>query len=259
MGRIRKHEIVIGFLLATAIWATLSALQGNFHAGGQPTQVETRKPDEIVAEYTIYLAWFTGVLAFVSMVQGYFLYRADGTARINAFAAKEAANAATTSANLVLATERPYVFIQHMSGRTFHPAADMRDISSPYRRVLDYRELAKAIDTKCTIQNYGRNPALVRAISAQLNLTEDMAQTQLPSLTAIPPVIESGGRLAFDVPLGVAIDRELSEMIQDGRRSLWLHFAFVYRDILGNEHTTEGRWRYSFSKDNWTGDYDRAT
>jgi ABC-type Fe3+ transport system permease subunit len=57
-----------------------------------------QSPDERIAFYTEVLAWFTGILAIVSAVQGFFLYRADRTARTSADAAKLAAQAAQKSA-----------------------------------------------------------------------------------------------------------------------------------------------------------------
>jgi hypothetical protein len=261
MKLFRKYEIVLGLLLATAFWAIISAFaQGNSHPNANSEQIGAKQSDEIIAEYTELLAWFTGVLALVSIAQGYFLYRADETARLNATAAKEAADAATINSNLALATERPYVFIDYMSGRTFVPAADMRDISNKYRRNVDYRDLQNAIDKKCTIKNYGKNLALIRQISAQFRLSKDPSPITLSPLTAIPPVLAGGGAYTFEVPMAAKIDdNEISRMIQEGQQHLWLHFSFVYRDIFGNEHVTAGRWQYSFAGDNWKGDYERAT
>lgn len=251
MGR-RKHEIALGFLLATGIWATGSVLEPS-HPNEKTSQVEIKKPDDIIAEYTELLAWFTGLLAFVSMVQGYFLFRADETARLNATAATKAADAATINANLLLATERPYLLIRGMSGRTLHFPA------RPLHERLNSRDLLRTIDTRCTIGNYGRNLALIRQISAQLRLSKDQSQITLSPVTAIPPVIAGGDTHAFDVPVGVPIDDETVRMIQNGQCSFWLHFSFNYRDIFGNEHITAGRWQYNFAGDNWAGDYEQVS
>jgi hypothetical protein len=61
---------------------------------GDGHQVTQQTAEERIALYTEVLAWFTGVLAVVSAIQGFFLYRADNTARISANAAKAAAESA---------------------------------------------------------------------------------------------------------------------------------------------------------------------
>ena len=55
---------------------------------------------EIVAYYTKVLAWFTGVLAAISVVQGFILYRADKTAQKSADAALVGAKATQSSVRL---------------------------------------------------------------------------------------------------------------------------------------------------------------
>ena len=225
MWLLRKYEIVLGFLLATAIWAIVSVLaQETSNPNEKTKQVEVRKPDEIIAEYTELLAWFTGVLAVVSTIQGIFLYRADKTARLTATAAKEAANAATINANLLLATERPYLFITAMSGRTLILPSDFR--ADPSKWIMGYRELLRAIDTKCMVRNYGKNPALMRQISARLGFSQDQSQIKPLPATEIPPVIAGGDTYSFDVPLGTEITEETAEtaetalMIQAGQLEL---------------------------------------
>jgi hypothetical protein len=60
---------------------------------------------ETVAYYTEMLAWFTGVLAIVSIVQGIFLYKADKTTAKAANAALLSAEASQLQARAAVAAE----------------------------------------------------------------------------------------------------------------------------------------------------------
>jgi hypothetical protein len=57
-----------------------------------------RTMDDPIALYTAILTAFTGVLALVSIVQGYFLYRAEKITKLSADAAKNVADAAMLNA-----------------------------------------------------------------------------------------------------------------------------------------------------------------
>lgn len=87
---------------AFGIWSEISsqhnpASQAPHRAGEHAKpKIQPQSSDEKVALYTEVLAWFTGVLAFVSAIQIAFLYRADQTARITANAAKVSADAVSS-------------------------------------------------------------------------------------------------------------------------------------------------------------------
>ncbi len=94
MGRLRGYELALGFLFATAFWVILFAVYAQYNSDHNQTQrstnTETNKVasaksvDDRLATYTLWLATFTGLLVGVSAFQGFFLYRADKTARIMA-------------------------------------------------------------------------------------------------------------------------------------------------------------------------------
>jgi len=44
-----------------------------------------------------------------------------------------------------------------------------------------------------------------------------------------------------------------------GRRKIWLHFSFVYRDISGSHRETSGRWSHNLAMGFWDGDYETTT
>lgn len=70
--------------------------------------IDPRSSEERIADYTLWLERFTGLLALVSAVQIFFLIRADRTARISADAAKTAAEA-------IPLLERPYIFVYEIA------------------------------------------------------------------------------------------------------------------------------------------------
>jgi hypothetical protein len=75
---------------------------------GPAKSVAPEPTDEKIAIYTEVLAWFTGVLALISLVQIAFLFRADNTARIAANAARATVNSMDDTAQKQL---RAYVGI----------------------------------------------------------------------------------------------------------------------------------------------------
>lgn len=104
-------------------------------------------PAEVIAYYTNVLAWFTGLLAVVSIGQGYALYRSDRTAAHAADSAKKSSVAASKAADVaeqaLTVLERPYVFIDRIE---FVPP-------DQHRSFLQLSYIAK---------NYGKTPAIVR-------------------------------------------------------------------------------------------------
>lgn len=78
----------------------------------------------------------------------------------------------------------------------------------------------------------------------------------------IPVVtLKTGQSYRFKVPLGESINQQRAEDIQSGKQYFWLHFNFVYRDVLENNHQTPDKWKYSFDLDSFSGEtaYREAT
>jgi len=98
LSRLRIPEIVLGAMFTVAVFAmgmTFESLRHPPQKSEQRTSAEKTdekakdiSADKRIADYTMWLAIFTGLLVAVSGVQGYFLLRADKTARITAKAAK---------------------------------------------------------------------------------------------------------------------------------------------------------------------------
>src|SRR5580658_9626305 len=115
---------------------------------------------EIIAYYTKVLAWFTAILAIVSIGQGFLLHKADVTARKSAEAAKSSADAATKSAGVaeqaLIGLERPYIFLD-----TPKPVSNIRKPG-----------IGNCIEF--TLRNYGRSPAIVQWFYASSRVKESI-------------------------------------------------------------------------------------
>jgi hypothetical protein len=116
-------EIFLGAFLAVAVFAMGMLFASSFQSSNYKQAATTEQhasdkktenhesaqslwvPTDSVGLYTSVLAVFTALLTFVSACQGYFLLRADRTARI-------AANAADLSARAAVALELPIIRVE---------------------------------------------------------------------------------------------------------------------------------------------------
>jgi hypothetical protein len=101
---------------------------------------QLEKPDDRIAEYTLWLAVLTGGLVLVSAGQGYFLLRADRTARMSA----EAAQAQTHNFTKL---ERPYIYVFNPEGLGLESNRE-----DPFYFV------------KYQVANYGKTPATIDGV-----------------------------------------------------------------------------------------------
>jgi hypothetical protein len=136
---------------AYGIWSEISSRDGQTHQAPKhasdetKTNIDPRPPEERIADYTLWLERFTGLLALVSTVQIFFLIRADRTARISADAAKAAADAA------LLALDRPWLHIESLRNILTNPTPQTE------RPIAGFK-----------ITNHGKAPASILSIKAIL-------------------------------------------------------------------------------------------
>jgi hypothetical protein len=206
-----------------------------------------------ISFYTAMLFVVTAILAGVSFVQIRFLIRADKTARISANAAKESADVARASSEAAIAFERPYVRISEIKASIRGDGINI---------VFQNTGILREPSAICVIENYGKTPAFVEKTQAQLMFSADDPQMTLERGKPIPIVtLKTGQSYRFEVPLGEVISQQRAEAIQSGEQHFWLHFNFVYRDVLGKTHQTPDKWKYSFPLDSFSGgtSYKNAT
>jgi len=125
--RFRFSEVFFGVLLAVAIFAMGMTFSSTIFPPNQTSEREgstnnskekspkigdTESADDRIAKYTLWLAILTGALVVVSGFQGYFLIRADRTARITADATGKMAEAVNIQARVAKATHAANVGVQ---------------------------------------------------------------------------------------------------------------------------------------------------
>ena len=184
--KFRIPEIFFGALLTVAIFA-----MGFVVASSMPPQSQQiekvdhpeaakeggeRTAEKQIAYYTKWLAWFTLALVAVSGIQGYFLLRADKTARISADAANKSANVAEDAFRRL---ERPYLYVKITETHRLRAG-------QPYSQPL----------IEYSLVNYGKLPAILRSISVGfLNNPPFPLQSTMTIAETRYEVIESNGEL----------------------------------------------------------------
>jgi hypothetical protein len=200
--------------------------QGAYHPASQYAAKETKPgtPDERLAAYTFWLATFTGLLAIIAIAQGFFLIRADKTARISAEAASASLELSKTTAQRQL---RAYV---HVSG------AIVRDpLDNMKRRVV--------LSTK----NYGQTPAYdvtmwIVTCVREFPLTESKLGPPPHGFRKGKQILPPGGKEGDIVspisPLNVREDA----LLKSGAAAIYAAGEIRYRDAFGHKWRTKYRF-----------------
>jgi hypothetical protein len=200
--------------------------QKNYPVNGGGAQnaskyIQPISADDRIADYTALLAWFTGVLALVSFMQGFFLYRSDKTARIAANAARDSADIAADTAKKQL---RAYVNVA---------GAQVYNLNKANGRYI-------VVET----QNFGQTPALdeqfwcgehVREWPLQSTLSDAPRDLRM-GVQTLPP----GRKSVMRIPVGELSEFEECEL-REGRAGVYFWGTIKYRDIFGDTHFTNIR------------------
>ena len=245
--RFRTTELLFGMLLAVAIFAmgmlfssslSLPVQNAAPHQAAQKINENSDSaqslwvPTDSVGLYTLVLAVFTALLFGVSSVQGYFLLRADKTARI-------AANAADLSARAAVALELPVIRAapHHFSyGSSMH--------GRPNNPRIDW-----CIVTYLNFANGGRTKAF--PIEVQCGWTAGDKLPDIPTYTftklfpvnsILDPVDEEPTRINvndFDFKFAPG----LYEGVLNRTVSLWFYCSIVYLDFMQTRHEARFCWK----------------
>jgi hypothetical protein len=150
--RFRIPEILFGALLTVAVFAmgfvialSMPPPEQKIESSNKQKPIEEsheRTAEQQIAYYTKWLAWFTGALVAVAGIQGYFLLRADKTARITADAAKQSADGLRDA-------ERPHMVLSELK-------------ITGIRRPPDSQGRVR-LSVSTRILNYGRSPAHIKS------------------------------------------------------------------------------------------------
>jgi hypothetical protein len=189
--------------------------------------------DAALARYTLWLAILTGGLVVVSAGQGFFLLRADKTARITA----ESAQAQTKNFEKL---ERPYVYVFYPEGLELESNRE-----DPFYYV------------KYRVANYGKTPATIEAVFADVSVGKFPAEPRevrgwdsllrIPIMTPnekprdqtviIPETIAIGEYADADTP-------PVPEPHLTGDDEFYVRVIIKYRGPFSRRHETSACWRW---------------
>jgi hypothetical protein len=225
---------VMGFALGGSLVASFQIPlqeQQNYTADSKAEHASTENseksqslwiPIDSVGLYTLVLAVFTGLLVFVSGLQGYFLLRADKTARI-------AANAAKASADAAIATERARLYLVETHSNFLY----IINVVSAYSGPVEGATISTIPAIKVRFKNYGKSPGTLQAICCELKFSPNPFDFICSPRNNISEAIIEPGDSTDEItciidPLTV---QEANE-IKNGIAYLWLYGRAYYKDIF---------------------------
>jgi len=237
----RIPEVFLGVFLAVAVFAMGVSFSFSLFPPNQPTERENRSnhpkekapkidgaeaADDRIAKYTLWLAILTGGLVAVSAFQGYFLIRADGTART-------AANAAAQSAEAQIAVDGARLTCLPTSSSYWNEIGSLADRwpNSPDM------PLRRTFAVLFVLKNYGKTPATIAGVTARLTRSAEppsdiSIETPFLDLPA-EIVIEAGSRSSeFKIEFDQFFRLEEAIQVQNGELSVWFFGRIVYNDVF---------------------------
>lgn len=214
----------------------------------KPQKIVRQEPaDERVADYTEYLAILTGALVLVSAIQIAFLIRSDKTARIAAESAKISADAARTSSQMVIDTERARLLAFVVS----YNIAQIENVDAQQANniVLQY-PLTFAV----SFRNYGRTPAIIEHTFWSVRVKQRRGNSLLTENRIFEPSADSiidGGAISnrFELTMIEMVRTEFAREIRDGRCELLFTATVRFKDIFGDIFETAFHYEYVGPRD----------
>ena len=184
-------------------------------------------PTDSVGLYTLVLAVFTGLLVGVSAGQGYFLLRADKTARI-------AANAAELSARAAIAIELPII------------TAEPDGFGWGQRRIGDQLAISSFDIDRIIFFNAGRTKAIPLDLLFGYTVGDQLPEEpiyvfskpfSIDCLIETDPFSKLLREYTFDVAPGVYSELRIPTT------KLWFYCKLVYLDFMQMRHEVGFCWR----------------
>jgi hypothetical protein len=241
-------ELVLGFLLASTFWTGIFLWQSHpaEHSKTESQSCEGTKSecakattDEKLADYTWWLAVLTGALVTVSAGQGYFLLRADKTARISAEAAKATAIKTAEMANIareaMVSGERAFVFATGIN-----PYWEV-DKSGLYH--WRFRPNWKNSGDTPTKHMTMHSECVLRTTPLPIGFEFNYPTTDIGA-ALIAPNTESGGGIAPRFPAAAISPQDILD-VQAGLKILYFFGWAKYFDVFPDtpQHITRFCWQ----------------
>jgi hypothetical protein len=247
MLRFRIPEIVLGVLLTVAVFAIGYVVASSMQPPSQ--QIEKtdhpqtadeggeRTAEKQIAYYTKWLALFTGALVAVSGIQGYFLLRADRTARIAANAAQLSAESAHGLALPIVGADSPHLLDIDGPVPTGEPygGSDVTGLPGKFSAI-------PAIN----FRNEGQTPAFPVKVVVEWRVgasTSD-GDARFKSYEYSSQIISKGGEWEAEIHYGIEITETEQALLRQKGHFLWLRVTLFYRDFLKKERAAIFRWRW---------------
>lgn len=244
------HEIDWAAIVGSALLLTFAfavfvpfATLGEHQYQKTQSQTENGAPDVSVAdraavevaEYTQVLAWFTAILAGVSICQLYFLRRSDETARTSAESANIAAKAALHQTNALIAIESPVVILAELTMR--QPPNAMLDDDGPL--VTKYpTSMARVL---VTFKNVGRTAAVAKRLCLKWEITKELPEEpnyegRFGQTTDLDrSIIQVEGTLEYTrKTIGILPSPDDARLLDQGRASIWVYGFLEFEDFMEN-------------------------
>jgi hypothetical protein len=194
---------------------------------------------DLAAFATVVIAIFTGCLVICN------IYLWCST--------KKAAEAAKESADVLVSSERAYLYI------VFPYIENLRELEKPIDQVINTKNFNMTDDSivdqpkiKYSIRNYGKSPGIVKEISHSLIWNKKLPNS--PIYNPIETVFEEymiasneQGETITCNPNILLRTRDVKEII-DGKSFFWFYGRVMYDDILGKGHEHRFVWLYIHSK-----------
>jgi hypothetical protein len=188
----------------------------NTNTGDTTAKVAPPKsPEERIADYTWWLGAFTCALVIVSMLQIFFLTRADKNTRI-------AAKAASLHAKAAVGVELPAIFVTNI------------DFLRLKGNVDDLAIQLRSPEVKITFQNFGRTPAVL--IQRCVNIIVADSLPKNPTYLVIdeytPGNIIESQSVKTEQHGAIVFSRDIANAILSGNEFLWVYGFLIYQDFL---------------------------
>jgi hypothetical protein len=233
-------DILIGLLVASLFWVGVFVWQSSRppnHASAASQTCEGTKnecakatTDERIADYTWWLAVLTAALVTVSAGQGFFLLRADRTARI-------AANAADLSARAAVAIELPIIRVvpEDFGYGSFQDGSNLR---------IENCSLGSL-----AFMNLGRTKAFPIEVRCGWTVGDRLPDVPVYTFTKSFPtnlIFEPGPNTTEHLHIS-EFELEFAPGVPEKARinavGLWFYCSVAYLDFMQNRHEVGFCWR----------------
>jgi len=250
LNKIRVPEIVFGALLTVAVFAMGMLYDSSRHHPQQAEQqqhaeqtsqkTKTISADERIADYTWWLAVLTGGLVAASVIQGYFLLRADKTARI-------AANAADLSARAATIIEFPIIRSPWIGPELMVTDELLAHGQSYAGSVNEGLPTQFSVISELSYRNFGRSPAFPVQMQLGFAVTKQLPETPFyKRKAACSPgtVIPERDKAVIEIDYGFELTDAERAAIANSSAALWFYVLITYRDIMDRTREIGSCWQW---------------